>query len=219
MLNDLLNLLFPKLCFVCHNSLPKEAGHLCFGCKRNLPISGFPPSINNPTAKVFKSRPNLCWAYSLMEFTASGISQKILHALKYRNAQSVSSEIIKSEIFEPCFAAYNKPSAIVPIPLHPRKLALRGFNQAEAIAHCLSGILKIPAYPHLLQRPKFNKSQTKNNKYERHKLSSNLFIRVDMPPSSIILVDDVVTTGATLHSAMDCFPNSTDIAIFTLARA
>lgn len=131
----------------------------------------------------------------------------------------VLSEIIKPEVFDPCFAAYNKPSAIVPIPLHPRKLALRGFNQAEAIAHCLSAILKIPSYPQLLQRQQFNKSQTKNNKYERHKLSSNLFIRVDTPPNSIILVDDVVTTGATLHSAIDCFPISTDIAIFTLARA
>lgn len=219
MLNDILNLLFPRLCYVCAQGLSKKEEHLCFACKRNLPISGFPPSNNNPTAKVFRGRVNISWGYSLMEFQKGGISQKILHALKYQNAENISRQIIPENIFETCFNAYLPPENIVPIPLHPRKKALRGFNQAEAVARSLSNMLSIKMLPELLSRTQFNKSQTFKNKYERHTASEGIFKLNGQSPSSILLVDDVITTGATLNAAMDCFPKSTQIAIFTLARA
>ncbi|MGB0166012.1 MAG: ComF family protein [Luteibaculum sp.] len=219
MFKSLLHLVFPKICFVCASPLHQNEKHLCLACERNLPISGFPPSYNNPTAKVFRFRPQISWGYSLMEFYSGGFSQKVLHALKYQNARDIVEPLLKPIDFSPVFETYGKPNAIIPVPLHPKKLALRGYNQAQEIAVRLAEKIQVDCALGIIERTHYNKSQTHRNRLKRHMAGKQLFQLRNDPPKKLLIVDDVLTTGATLNSLMDCLPKSCEISVFTLARA
>ncbi len=219
MLSPLLDLVLPRVCFVCGIPLHRKEQHLCLACQRNLPISAYPASYQNPTAQKFRARAGLLWGYSFMEFTTGGISQKIMHALKYQNAKEIIPRLFEKLDLQSVGKAYDLPQCIVPVPLHPKKLRQRGYNQATVIAQALAEKLRLPLNDTAVVRTQYNLSQTKKDKYLRHGSAKGLFSLVGELPHSVLLVDDVITTGATLHGLLDTFPKNTQFAIFTLARA
>ena len=140
------------------------------------------------------------WAY--YKFSKHGMVQRLLHALKYQNHPEVGE--LAGKWFGQALREYNSIQdidLIVPIPLHKRKQKKRGYNQCDFIAWGLSEVLDIPWSTQVLVKTKNTESQTRKNRIERYRNSYQAYaIRrsANIKGKHILLVDDVVTTGATL---------------------
>ena len=204
MLRGLLNLLYPNLCASCQEVLLKNENVICFNCMVDLPRSLHYQDMENPIAKLFWGKIKLEMALSVFTFTKKGKVQRLMHELKYMGNTKVGElmgielgkEIDKVEIVD-------KVDVVVPVPLHKKKLKQRGYNQSEFIAIGVAKVLECEMDPDLLQRMEHSESQTKKSKYERWENVGEAFTLTDANQyigKHILLVDDVVTTGATLEA-------------------
>lgn len=144
-------------------------------------------------------------ACALYFFHRKGVLQKLVHQLKYKGRSDIgfylgglAGHLLKRE------PDYRKFDFLVPVPLHPAKQKKRGYNQAEVIARGISSVTGIPVNTRLLIRRQFTESQTQKGRYQRFENMRSVFelreasIRV---PASVLLVDDIITTGSTLEAA------------------
>ncbi|MFY0651548.1 MAG: ComF family protein [Cyclobacteriaceae bacterium] len=148
---------------------------------------------------------NLDTVFAYLSFNRLGVAQKLLHEIKYKDQEALAGTVgewfghhIKEKV-ESC-----KIDSIVPIPLHRNKLKRRGYNQSELIAEGMSSALDIPCETGLLERAKFTATQTKKGKAERWVNVKDIFVinrKVELENKHLLLVDDVITTGATIESA------------------
>ncbi len=147
-LRNFIDLLYPTVCCNCGNWLVVGEKSICLHCINEMPLTGFHFQQGNPTAKLFWARVPISYATSYMFFYETGIARKLLHQIKYKGGRELAMDL--GEMFaysllqaDPEF----KPDFIVPVPLHPRKLRQRGFNQSEAIAEGMAKVLQIFLYP------------------------------------------------------------------------
>ncbi|MDO9552629.1 ComF family protein [Rhodonellum sp.] len=201
---DFLSLVFPKTCCVCKRSLFVFENQLCKVCIGSLPITNYHqrPQNNELSLKILGlTKPNL--VISFLQFTKKGTSQKLLHQLKYRNKPEIGVEL--GRIYAHILSEWGFGSHwdyIIPVPLHPIKLKRRGYNQSEQFALGLSEILGVPI-SRGLQRDQFTDTQTQKSRMERLENVANVFSARyfdEIKGKRILLVDDVMTTGATLTS-------------------
>jgi ComF family protein len=201
---DFLALVFPKTCCVCKRSLYDFENQICKICIAALPVTNYHlrPQNNDLVVKILGlTRPNL--VMSFLRFTKQGVSQKLLHQLKYKNKPEIGIElgriygyILDQQGFK------NSWDYVVPVPLHPLKQKRRGYNQSEQFALGLSETLGVPVL-NALQRNQFTETQTSKSRLERIKNVSQVFEvnkNVMIQSKKLLLVDDVMTTGATLTS-------------------
>ncbi|AFL83643.1 putative amidophosphoribosyltransferase [Belliella baltica DSM 15883] len=201
---DFLALVFPKTCCVCKRSLFDFENQLCKVCIGSLPITNYhlQPQNNDLVVKVMGlTNPNL--VMSFLRFTKHGMSQKLLHQLKYKNKPEVGLELgtIYGHLLKK-HGFHANWDMVVPVPLHPQKQRRRGYNQSEQFAQGIAGVLEIPMNLGLI-RTQFTETQTKKSRIERIKNVSEVFSAnksIDLKDKQILLVDDVMTTGATLTS-------------------
>ncbi|WP_194775135.1 ComF family protein [Pararhodonellum marinum] len=199
---DFLSLVFPRTCCVCKRSLFSFENQLCKLCEAKLPIASYHlrPQNNELKIKILGlAEPNL--VMSFLRFTKKGMSQKLLHQLKYRNKPELGiqlgriyGELLKSTGFQDHW------EVILPVPLHPMKIKRRGYNQSEKFACGLSEILDIRLGTELI-RVKMTETQTKKSRLERLVNVQDAFKVNDvgsLQNKNVLLVDDVLTTGATL---------------------
>ncbi len=170
----------------------------------DLPRSLHYQDMENPIAKLFWGKIKLEMALSAFTFVKKGKVQRLMHELKYKGNTKVGElmgmelgkEIDKAEITD-------KVDVVVPVPLHKKKLKQRGYNQSEFIAIGVAKILNCEINTTLLKRMERSESQTKKSKYERWENVGSAFTLTDVNQykgKHILLVDDVVTTGATLEA-------------------
>jgi ComF family protein len=204
-LTDFISLFYPRICINCNRSLISREEFLCLHCKLNLPTIAFQKIASNHLYKRLQVIGNLNEVHSYLNFNKGGIAQKLLHEIKYKGNEELGVRI--GEWFG--YYIFNKTIAsnidmIVPIPLHPTKRKRRGYNQSELIARGLSESLKIPCETKLLKRTKYTSTQTKKGKTERWLNVKDIF-KIDtnenLENKHVLLVDDVITTGATIESA------------------
>ena len=204
MLRSLLNLLYPNLCASCQEVLLKNENVICYNCMVDLPRSLHYQDIENPMAKLFWGKIKLEMALSAFTFIKNGKVQRLMHELKYKGNTKVGElmgielgkEIDKVEITD-------KVDVVVPVPLHKKKLKQRGYNQSEFIAIGVAKVLNCEMNTDLLKRMEHSESQTKKSKFERWENVGSAFTLTDASQyrgKHILLVDDVVTTGATLEA-------------------
>lgn len=223
MLKNLLKLIFPELCYGCNNLLLLNEDFICVHCRHDLPLTKHHEIQNNDTTKKFYGIINLEFGASMLYFHKKGIVQKLIHNLKYKGKQEIGSllgewygndlkniELLKSIDY------------IIPVPLHPKRLKERGYNQVDGFCESISKITQIPYNKELLIRTKYNKTQTKKSKNERQENVLNIF-DVNFSEKDhgkhFLLIDDVITSGATLElcsKALLKIPNS-KISIVTIA--
>jgi len=223
LINDFLALLYPRACEACGDSLYKHEDTLCNYCVLNLPKSEFHLDSTNPLCNALAGRVPVQIGASFYLFEKSGRIQRLLHAIKYEGQKELAEFIGKNYAADLIGTGYLAgPAIILPIPLHKKKLRIRGYNQSEWFARGLSAGLGIPMDTDILQRSKHTATQTKKKKFERWENVEGIFEAVNagqLQNKHVILVDDVVTTGATIESAWLAIKNIPGVKVSVLSIA
>ena len=175
---------------------------------------------DNPVAKVFWGRVELERAGALFYYKKNSIVQALLHDFKYKNSEAIG-KIFGGEMGDVLVKNQAIFNAIVPVPLHPKKQKKRGYNQSEILAEAIADKLKIPILKNALVKQSHTSTQTKKNRNDRWDNTAEKFVLGNVPfPENILLVDDVITTGATLdfcaNLIREAYPE-TKISVFALA--
>ncbi|NHN27341.1 ComF family protein [Flavobacterium jejuense] len=220
---NLLKLLFPPLCFGCNELLLNNEKIICTSCVHDLPLTHHHLLDTNDTKKKFYGIVDLEFAFSMLYFHKEGIVQKLIHQLKYKGKQEIGSylAIIYALSLKGLKEKYNIDE-IIPVPLHPKRLKERSYNQVDTFCLTLSRELSIPYNKTLLIKNEYSKTQTKKNKAERQVLNNSLFDIKDYSSAEgkhFLLIDDVITTGATIESCAKTLlkiPNA-KVSVITIA--
>lgn len=222
---DLLDLIYPNLCFICGETLLKSESHICLSCLNNIPRTNYHLLTDNPVEKRFWGKAPIFRGTSFFFFQKGSPFQKLLHELKYKGNKEIgeilgryaAAELLNS----PDFCSID---IIIPIPLHPKRFAQRGYNQSEWISKGLSAVLDKPQNTNTLKRVKQTTTQTKKSVFERFENTEGIFElsgAKELEGKHLLLIDDVLTTGSTLNAAINTLLNipNVKISIFTLAIA
>lgn len=201
---SLLQLFFPRLCEGCNNALLKEEEVLCISCSAQLPRTEYHDDPKNDTVLRLAGRLPFQHASSFAYFTMDGLLQHLIHGLKYRDKQEIGIFLGRQLAFDLRACAWIKQTdLLIPVPLHPKKEAHRGYNQSLLIAEGMSDILNIPIADTHLLRSRHTDSQTKKSRTERVDNMQNVFVirrEAELQGRHVLLIDDVLTTGATLEA-------------------
>ncbi len=224
MLNDFFNLIFPRLCRACNSTLLKNESVICYACQLNLPKTNYHLDLENPVQKIFWGRVPVKMASSYYHFTKGGKVQNLLHNLKYKGVKDVGVKIGELYGYELKHSEYfNHIDYIIPIPLHKNKLKKRGYNQSDYFAEGLSKSMGVPLNTTNLVRSVDTKTQTKKARYKRWENVSEIFSLTnpsELDSKTVLLVDDVITTGATMEAAIQTLvDNKCEVIVATMACA
>lgn len=202
--SDFFALFFPELCSACGKGLFKNESTICTSCIYNLPHTDFHNDNENRVAKQLWGRFPFTQATSFVYFQKGGLVQKAMHQLKYNYSPQTGFKLGELYAHQLKLSEnWIKPDLIVPVPLHPRKLKERGYNQSESIANGMGSVLNIEVNVRTLLRSVDTKTQTKKSRFARFENLESAFIIEDQNKfhgKHVLLVDDVVTTGATLEA-------------------
>lgn len=202
-IESFVHLIYPHLCYGCGETLLKTDRLICMHCRSNLPFTNFINEPDNPVSRRFYGKVMLREAFAFLIFNKGAVVQKLIHKLKYENKPEIGTllgEILGNYINEQPVPKHW--DVVTPVPLHPKKEKQRGYNQAAIFAEALAGKIGAQYQPQLLTRTQNTQSQTNKSRIERNTNVSNIFVantdlENEIAGKSILLVDDVVTTGAT----------------------
>jgi ComF family protein len=203
-IQDISNVIYPKLCVACHEALNKHEKVICLKCQIGLPKTDHVLYNDNPVAKKFWGKVPIERALAMYHFHKTSRLQEVMHALKYKGRKDVGirlGNLMGYHLLQ--YHLFNDVDYITAVPLHADKLAKRGYNQSGLIAEGLSEVLNITFDENILHRTQFTDTQTKKSRLERWDNVKDIF-EVTNPPiiehKHILLLDDVITTGATLEA-------------------
>lgn len=222
--NDLLHLFYPNLCCACGDSLPAGVKLICISCMVHMPQTNFHLDPANSMTKKFWGRIPILQAASYYYFQKNGRVQNLLHELKYKGRTEVGEFIgqLYGDTIKESNSILNKADIIVPIPLHYKKLRKRGYNQSDFFAKGLSHTMEIPWSDTLVQRQIHTNTQTGKNRIERWDNVNEIFELKnpkELEGKHILLVDDVVTTGATIEACANAILSKIECAISVVSIA
>lgn len=224
-LRDLIALLFPSLCCGCGTYLYEGEQELCTRCMYQLPYTDDHLYPKNKTARQFWGRLPCHAAMSLLYFKKGTKTQNLIHHLKYKGRRELGVKL-GNMIGEKLQLSpdYSGIDVIVPVPLHPHRERIRGYNQSTCIAEGIAAVLNLPVNTKVLLRRNATKSQTKKGRYERFENMKAVFSVADsvvLKGMHVLLVDDVMTTGATLEACGIALHtcNISRLSIATVAHA
>lgn len=201
---DFVTLFFPNHCLGCSNTLYKGEEILCTKCILELPKTKYHEQRENTIKTRLSGRINLEYAMAFLRFRKTGVVQHLLHQLKYNNHPEVGlrlGKIYGKELVDSGLG--NEFDLIIPIPLHQSRQRRRGYNQSSKFAEGLSSSMKIAWDDDVIERKVKTTTQTRKTKIERWENVKDVFL-VKHPEriinKRILLIDDVITTGATLEA-------------------
>lgn len=204
LLNELADMVYPRLCTACAEPLLAHEHIICLRCRIELPRTDHGLYPDNPVAKKFWGKVPIEQAAAMLHFHKGSRVQSLMHALKYSNRTDVGITLgnmlgyycRQHHLFEHI-------DAITAVPLHEEKLLLRGYNQSAVIGEGLSEVLHVPFNGGLLQRHTYTDTQTKKSRLARWENVKDVFV-VTAPDEiinkHILIIDDVITTGSTLEA-------------------
>jgi ComF family protein len=219
-----LELIFPRLCISCHTLLVAEEPAICVGCLSStacLPYLQYP--TDNPLYYKFAGRFSLIGAVAAYEYRVNGQVQQWIHALKYGHTPQAGTQIgrwFAHKIMNLNPNWIKQFQALIPIPLHPNRQFIRGYNQVEIVTQAMAPVLRIPVRKRILVRSRNTYKQAQLTAAQRYTNVKDAFSIVEDPPENVLLVDDVITTGATIASAAQTLlaqPSCKNVGIMAIA--
>jgi len=208
---DFVSLFYPRYCFACNEGLAKGEETICSRCMLDLPRTHYHLEQDNALYRRLEGRIPLQFALAFFLFRKGGKIQRLLHSLKYNNHPEIGitlGEVYGEELHEANFS--QKFDIILPVPLHISRKRKRGYNQSEEFAKGLSHSMKLPTSGEALERIVKTETQTRKTKLKRWENVSEVF-QVKRPDfiskRRILLVDDVITTGATIEACANALLN------------
>ncbi len=214
LLNPLLDLLYPELCISCDEEYPLDGIPFCLNCYAELPFTTLHDERDNIVEKFFWGRVEIEKGTALFYFQKGEVVQEMLHRLKYKNEKSIGTylgqyygEILKESSF------LKDIDLIISVPIHPKKLKKRGYNQSALITEGISTVNEIPWSDNAIIKATETSSQTDKSREER---LSNLLQTFEMKDPEylkgkhVLILDDILTTGATLEAMCNLLKKVTD---------
>lgn len=204
MINNLIDLLFPKVCAGCKGFLLQNENVICTRCRHEIPLTQFHLLPENDAFKLFYGKLDVQYVSSFLTFHKKGIVQELIHRLKYSGNQEIGTvlgnwyaeDLKKVQVLE-------KVDFIIPVPLHKNRLKKRGYNQVATFGKALSEQLNIVYNDAVLIRNLDIKTQSRKTFEERTNVNLAIFDVVfdeSLHNKHFLLIDDVLTTGATLEN-------------------
>lgn len=223
-LNDINSVLVPRVCFGCSAHLHRGEEIICTVCRNDLPLTGYSFNDENPVDRMFYGRINIKKASSFLFFSEKSSVQKLIHHLKYKNQDQVSAFLGNwyGQLLKENNAFAQNIDMVVPVPLHPKKLRHRGYNQTEGFAKRLAHHLGAEYVGHILIKTANTKTQTKKGRIGRWQEDIDLYTLRDanyFKNKNILLVDDVITTGATMEICAQTLQKATGTTIYLTSMA
>lgn len=202
--HDFIALIFPELCQACGGNLVSNEDVICINCVYDLPYTNFHQQPDNVVARQLWGRIDLQNVYTLLYFVKGGKVQNMMHQFKYKNMPRIGNRL--GEVAGKQLAGaerFQDIDFIIPVPLHPRKLKIRGYNQSAQFAEGLAENMNATVDIGNLIRLKHTDTQTKKSRFSRYENMKDVFGVIDpkkLEGKHVLLVDDIITTGATLEA-------------------
>jgi ComF family protein len=206
MFKSVLNIFFPKVCYACLGALGDHEDTICVDCRHDLPVTNFHFDNNDAVEKVLYGRAKIENGTALFRFEKKGIVQQLIHGLKYKGYENIGFVLgnwLGAELQE--LENYKDIDIVIPVPLHKKKLLSRGFNQVEKFGQQIAEALEADYIDNVLVKISNTKSQTKKGRIARWINSEELFSlnnKESIENKHILIVDDLITTGATLEACI-----------------
>lgn len=223
LLKEVFNIFFPDLCVICENPLSFSEETLCTFCRIDLPFTNFSSEANNIAERAFHGRIKLEAVTSLLFFRKKGKTQRLIHQLKYKNQQQIGklTALLLAEEMKNSHR-FDHLDGVIIVPMHPKKERKRGYNQVTIFGKTIAKELNLPFIENVLVKTSSTTSQTIKSRLQRFQDFEGKFHLNNtstLEKKHILLVDDVITTGATLEScALELLKtNNLKISIATIA--
>ena len=217
MFKALLNIFFPEVCLTCQLQLIDNEKYLCTACRHKLPLTNYHLDNNNFLSKLFYGRAKIETGTALLHFEKKVITQQLMHQLKYREHQQIGTflGVWLGKELKQC-EAYSNVDLVIPVPLHKKKLRSRGYNQVSKFALEIANALGADYEEDVLIKVTNTASQVTKNRFARWTGKDDLFalnMAEKISGKHILLVDDIITTGATLEACIQELNKAENIKI------
>ena len=206
MLQSFLDLIFPRICAGCQQPLQLNEEHLCTDCRFDLPKTNSHIEPDRKLINKFAGKVNIEHSLAYLKFVKGGKVQKIMHEIKYSGNQELGEMLGRmygAELREKGFS--EQFDLALPVPLHKKRLIIRGYNQSDCLAKGIADSLGIEWRDDILKRGIATESQISKSRLERYSNMKDVFFvdkKEGLEDKKIVLVDDTLTTGATLESCV-----------------
>lgn len=202
--SQFLHLFYPHNCEGCGSDVVFDSQLLCARCRHRLPETNFFGQDNNPIEKLFYGRVNIQHAGSVYYFTKDSLLQHLIIQLKYRDNKEAGYFLgrMMGSALARC-KKFSSVDALVPLPLNHKKEQLRGYNQAALLCEGIREVWNKPVLSNAITRTRFTETQTRQNRLSRWQNMEGVFAVADavaLQHKHLLLIDDVITTGATLEA-------------------
>ncbi len=216
-LNYIVSSFFPAVCLGCSDKLLHQELHICTHCRHNLPFTSFQKHAQNPVMNSFYGRVLLENATALLHYKKNGMVQQLVHQLKYKGQQEIGTVFgnllgndLKNE------TSYQSITHVIPVPLHKKRFQKRGYNQVTTFGKQLATHLQANYVDDVLVKVSNNKTQAFKKRAARWMTTQHSFEIENaekLEHAHILLVDDIITTGATLEACANALKKIPNIKI------
>jgi len=223
LLDDILSILFPRICYACGNHLVRGEYLICTECHILIPRTNYHLEDDNPVSRLFWGRCRIERAAAFSFYNRDSRIRKLIHNLKYRGNREIGHELGKiygESMLGTMFL--EGIDMIIPVPLHPSKERARGFNQSIEIARGFSEATGIPVNTSVLHRQRESQTQTRRSRFERWINVEGIFGVNDLSVINgkhLLLIDDVITTGSTLEACANEILRADEVKVSVAAMA